>query len=296
MSVTNSGSASAFPIASSNQNSHANPYGDPRQNNRLAVKAPIQEKLNNSLESVAWWTWRITLGSMLVACVGSLWLMQSGTPVTGKDATASSLTIFVFNIVACTFAGIGLICAPIFAVVVRKQTKQIKQIKAGHYLARWDLDKEQWNSYIKEEKEKAKESVSTATIVCVVLGLILWFPLSGFLDVMTCILAIVGMGILGFVMGTVIAAIRKHRLNRMIDTPRFTIIGHDGLYFQNGYYAYSTFGSGLSNIEKVKTGLMEYLVFTFVHQTNNGQTEIERRVPVPRGRNDEAAWILKHLA
>ena len=295
MNSTSSSPAIAISMLSATQSNQTNRYGEPTQSQNPDVRMPIEEKLNNSLKGVMHRAWQVGGASILLAGIGFLWMYFSTTPVIGPKATTLSVSVLAVSITASTLAAIGIISGGIIATLVGKQTEEIEQMQSGNYLARWDLAQEQWTKYIEDEKRKSNEDVSTAIFVLVFMGLLMWYPFSGVFSPFVCVSGILGLGLLGYLLGLCIVFVKKFRLQRMA-CPQFTVIGHHGLYFRNGYHPYSSFGTGLSSVEYQSTDAMEYLVFTFFNQTNNGRTEHERRVPIPFGKELEAKRVLQQFA
>lgn len=295
MNSTDEASSVAAKTTSSAQSSHANRYGDPLQDHRLEVKAPIEQTLQNSMKILVRRAWRIGGASLVVGVIGFLWLYFSSASISGPSANTFSIGLLVLTVMSGAVGAIGIVSGAIASTMTGKFARELEQLQSGHYLARWDLEKEQWAKYISDEKRKSSEVIGTAVSVFVILGLLMWFPMSGLFSPLTCIAGVIGLGILGYLFGLLIVVIKNWRLEKM-DQPQMTIVGHDGLYFQGTYNSYSTFGSGLESVESTSTESMDYLVFTFYNQTKNGKAEYERRVPIPDGKKLEAKRVLKQFS
>lgn len=295
MNSTDLPSSVATTRTSSAPSTHANRYGDPLQDHRLEVKAPIEQTLQNSMKIMVHRAWRIGAAALTVSFVGFLWLNLSSASISGPSANSFSIGVLVLTVISGSVGAIAIVSGAIASMMTGKFTREIEQLQSGYYFARWDLKREQWSKFIDDEKRKSSEVIGTAVFVFVFLGLLMWFPLSGFFSPLMCIAGIFGLGFLGYLFGLLIVVVKKWRLETM-NEPQMTIVGHHGLYVQGTYHPYSTFGSGLNSVESASTEAMDYLVFTFYNQTNNGKTEYERRVPIPNGKEQEATWVLKQFS
>lgn len=295
MNSTDEASSVAAKMTFSAQSTQANRYGDPRHGQRLEVASPIEQPLNNSMAIMVRRASRIGGASLFVGVVGFLWLYLSSASISGPSANAFSIGLLVLTVMSAAVGAIGIVSGAIALTMTGRFAQELERMQSGNYLARWDLEKEQWSNYISDEKQKSNEGIGTAVVVFLILGLLMWYPFSGVFSPLVCVAGIMGLGLFGYLFGLLVAIVKKWRLEKM-DQPQMTIVGHDGLYFQGTYHAYSTFGSGLESVESTSTESMDYLVFTFHNQTKNGKTEHERRVPIPKGKEQEARWILKQFS
>lgn len=258
-------------------------------------KAPIREEMTTGLDVLSRWIWWIlTINGAITAL--SAYILNTGTsPVTGEEATPLALLLFGASIFCGAISGILGFSLPIIAYMNYRNSKQIDKMRRGEYFTRWDLDRDQWLAFIKDEKAKAKELVSTTLTVVGALGLLLGIPFYGFLGFFGYVTVLAAMCGFGFLLGKLLTTCRRWRVDRWKDKPFFTVIGYEGLFFNNAYYPYSSFGYGLGSVNFTETDSMSYLEFTFYTQTQNGRSETERRVPIPFGQEEEAKQILKQL-
>lgn len=260
-----------------------------RGNQKEKIKEKMTGKLDVHTQRILW----LTVGFGAIAVICGFCLTQFDTPLTDRAASPIAGMTLVATIISGTIAGLLGVLLPFIGHANRKHEKQIEEMRAGNYLVRWDLDRDQWLAFIEDEKEKATELVSTSAVVCTVIALLVGIPLWSVLGPLGYVAIVVGACAAGYLFGKLLTFCRRRNLENWNHETFFTVIGYDGLFFNNAFYPYSVFGSGLESVEKMETESMTYLTFTFFNQTNDGKNEYQRRVPVPRGKEEEAQMILK---
>ncbi|MDD4923750.1 MAG: hypothetical protein PHF74_02800 [Dehalococcoidales bacterium] len=193
------------------------------------------------------------------------------------------------------FAIVFGITAFIVAIMYTKRASLTGQmLQRNNLLAYWTYTTEQWNSYaVKEHEENKREKrnmfvlISVISIViCAILALIIqdgWY-----------IFLFVALGIIVLMAFTAWLSVwTRYRQNQKY--PGDTYICADGIYFNRELHVWRGFGAILEDVAYQQDAVQPQVLITYSVLNRYNRQYVTIRVPVPRGRENEALNLVQVL-
>ncbi|HEX2912827.1 MAG TPA: hypothetical protein VH186_18625 [Chloroflexia bacterium] len=204
---------------------------------------------------------------------------------------------------------IGFIAAVLFIIILflggigfytgREYVAQAYKIVAGEHWAHWNYQPNEWQRYQREEIDRNFRENTPPFIYLVtgmvgfgVLVLVINSSVQQGLDgrLLFCLICLIGVIIASFVMYRFFQKFQERRFN----SPGEIYISSEGLYGTNGYEALHGFGIRLLKVELSEATQPEML-FTIERRQRHGESIVERRIPVPAGKENEAMLLVERF-
>jgi hypothetical protein len=199
--------------------------------------------------------------------------------------------IFALMFIAIVFG----ITAFIIAIMYTKRASLTGQmLQRNNLLAYWTYSPEQWNSYaIKEHEENKREKRNMfimiaviSVVICAIMAIIIrddWY-----------IFLFVALGIIVLMAPVAWLSVwTRRRQNQKY--PGDTYICQDGIYFNRELHVWRGFGAILEDVtyQQDPSEMLVLITYSVINRYNRQYVTI--RVPVPRGRENEALNLVQVL-
>jgi hypothetical protein len=191
-------------------------------------------------------------------------------------------------------AGFMVIMSIVVILIYRSRAKQLDSILAGEgRIAVWKYSPEEWERFIAidfEEEKKAKNFLfKLVSVICVIVGIILWIVIE---DVL---IMFISLGIIPVVAIPAFLAPRM-RYKKLKNSEGKALISENGVIVGKMFHLWVKLGARLDQVLLVTDEQPPILEFHYSMPTRTGRQEEVARVPVPYGKTDEADRIGNYFA
>lgn len=190
-------------------------------------------------------------------------------------------------------AGFMVIIGLIVIFIYRSRAKQLDEILSGHgTIVLWKYASEDWLRFVaadfEADKKLKRNLFITVVIISVLVGIMLLFVYQD---------AIVLFIILGIIVIVAIPALWApyYRLRKLQNSEAEVLIAEKGVIVGEMFHLWIGLGASLDNVELSTDIDPSIITFHYSMPTRTGRQSEEARVPVPRGRIDEAIRIVNHF-
>lgn len=189
------------------------------------------------------------------------------------------------TICAATF----LILLPIIYATAKKQVKEIEALVVGqNLLAHWTFDADEWARFTENEHVRGMQMARKFSLWTFVIsmGVLLVIGLFSGLDGMYAVISLAISVAMTTLVGGIMFGSAKSIYAANQAAPGEVFISPTSVYFGNRYYSWARW----ARLQKVSLEPGDPSVVQFKYITGSGEqaSETEVRVPVPRGREQEA--------
>ncbi|HYF93653.1 MAG TPA: hypothetical protein VD969_15675 [Symbiobacteriaceae bacterium] len=229
--------------------------------------------------------------ALIFGVLGALGVVTGIVGFMMEDDTMGLAIGIIGLVVAVTFA----ITVPILVVTGRKQIQEIEELIAGQDLrAYWTFDPDEWSRHTENEHARGmKQTRSTAmwTFIIAFVVIVAIELFAGALSAVTIIIALaIAVGLTALLGGTMYLSTKSaYATNRAGVGEVF--IGGTSIYFGTRFY---TWKGKWANLKKVIFEEGNPCVVQVDYEVGGGDNTsyIEVRIPVPRGREQEAQELV----
>jgi membrane protein YdbS with pleckstrin-like domain len=191
-------------------------------------------------------------------------------------------------------AGFMVIMSIVVILIYRSRAKQLDSILAGEgRIAVWKYSPEEWERFIAidfEEEKKAKNFLfKLVSVICVIVGIILWIVIE---DVL---IMFISLGIIPVVAIPAFLAPRM-RYKKLKNSEGKALISENGVIVGKMFHLWVKLGARLDQVLLVTDEQPPILEFHYSMPTRTGRQEEVARVPVPYGQMEEAEQIGNYFA
>ncbi len=191
-------------------------------------------------------------------------------------------------------SGFLAIMSVIVILIYRSRAKQLDKILKGEgRVAVWQYAADEWLRFIaadfEEEKKSKKMLFFVVAIIAVVVGLLLMISLDNTL------VLFIALGIIPIVAIPAFIAPR-YRYNKLKNSEAKALIAEKGVIVGKMFHIWIGLGARLDSVilnSEVNPAMIE---FTYSMPTRNGRNTNVARVPVPRGKYEEACRITDYFS
>lgn len=178
--------------------------------------------------------------------------------------------------------------------IYRSRAKQLDNILAGEgRIAVWKYAPDEWERFTRidfEEEKKAKKFLFTlVSVICVVVGIILWIAIEDIL------IMFISLGIIPVVAVPAFLAPRM-RFKKLKNSEGKALISENGVIVGKMFHLWVKLGARLDQVVLVTDEQPPILEFHYSMPTRTGRQEEVARVPVPGNKMEEAARIVEHFS
>lgn len=202
---------------------------------------------------------------------------------------------FVWGLLGLILGGSFALVVPIAWVMGKSQTKEIAALIAGQgLLAHWTFDPDEWQRYTENEYDRGmaqtrKISLWTGGIaLAVMLGITLIAgALEGLVLLVDLGVAVAFTALLGgssYLMTRSALAINRRGVGQVY-------IGATAIYFGDRFYSWNSRWAALEKVS-FEAGDPSVVQFNYRYSSGENTSHVEVRIPVPRGREAEAAALV----
>lgn len=182
-----------------------------------------------------------------------------------------------------------VIMSIIVILIYRSRAKQLDSILAGEgRIAVWKYSPDEWVRFVgvdfEEEKKLKKSLFLLVSVICIVVGIILWIAAEDVLMMLICL------GIIPLVAIPAFLAPRM-RYNKLKNSEGKALISEKGVIVGKMFHLWVKLGARLDQVVLVADEHPPILEFHYSMPTRTGRQEEVARVPVPKGKIEEAQRI-----
>ncbi len=182
-----------------------------------------------------------------------------------------------------------VITSIVVILIYRSRAKQLDNILAGEgRIAVWKYSPEEWERFCEidfDEERKAKKFLFIlVSVICVIVGIILWIAMEDIL------IMFISLGIIPVVAVPAFLAPRM-RYKKLKTSEGKALISEKGVIVGKMFHLWVKLGARLDQVILVTDEQPPILEFHYSMPTRNGRQDEVARVPVPKGRMDEAIKI-----
>lgn len=187
-----------------------------------------------------------------------------------------------------------VIMSVVVILIYRSRAKQLDSILAGEgRIAVWKYSPEEWERFTTidfEEEKKAKNFLfKLVSVICVVVGILLWIAVE---DVL---IMYISLGIIPLVAIPAYLAPRM-RYKKLKNSEGKALISEKGVIVGKMFHLWVKLGARLDQVVLVTDEQPPILEFHYSMPTRTGRQEEVARVPVPYGKMEEAERIGNYFA
>ena len=191
-------------------------------------------------------------------------------------------------------SGFFVIMSLIVIFIYRSRAKQLDKILMGDgRIAVWQYSQDEWVRFIasdfEDEKKEKKILFFVVAIIAVVVGVLLLISLQ---DVLVLFIAL---GIIPIVAIPAFIAPR-YRYNKLKNSEAKALIAEKGVIVGKMFHLWVNLGASLDNVTINSEGNSDMIEFTYSMPTRNGRNTQTARIPIPKGKRNEALWIVEHFS
>ncbi|MGB3005274.1 MAG: zinc ribbon domain-containing protein [Chitinophagaceae bacterium] len=190
-------------------------------------------------------------------------------------------------------SGFMVIMSIIIVFIYRSRAKQLDKILSGEGLvAVWKYTTDEWINFTKadfEEEKKAKNFMfKLVSVIAIIIGIILWLLMKDIL------IFYISLGVIPLVAIPAWLAPRM-RYKKLLRSEPEAIIAQNGLIVGKMFHLWVKLGARLDGVVLNNDEFPSLLEFSYSMPTRNGRQEEVARVPVPAGKNEEAARVAEYF-
>jgi len=187
-----------------------------------------------------------------------------------------------------------VIMSIVVILIYRSRAKQLDNILAGEgRIAVWKYSPDEWERFTRidfEEEKKAKKFLFTlVSVICVVVGIILWIAIEDIL------IMFISLGIIPVVAVPAFLAPRM-RFKKLKNSEGKALISENGVIVGKMFHLWVKLGARLDQVMLITDEHPPILEFHYSMPTRTGRQEEVARVPVPGNKTEEAARIVEHFS
>ena len=206
------------------------------------------------------------------------------------DSNISSGAVLA-AVVSILLGVIGIIIAIIYTI---RAMKLSRILKGDNLLAHWIYAPDEWQQFAEEEYTRQKAGSRILFIIIAIVTLVCGFGYWIFNPAIVPWVLIVMAGVIaltGFI--SWFTPFYNHRQNKKNQGQCF--FTNDAVYINRQLHCFHELGSKLEKVE-MRGDDQQFIEFTYSIPTRNGRQAYEVRVPVPRGKEDEARnLVVKYI-
>lgn len=217
-------------------------------------------------------------------------VLSIGSPALAQGMGADPMIAWILG-------GVALLCClimlPIFWTTGRRYLREMQELVGGQHLAHWQVDPADWERFTEEDWLRGRREAIRTPLWIVGIGLacclvIVW--LGGGLNEAVLFMAAIFAGLAALIGGVMYASVRSTYQQRL-RTPGEIYIGAKGVLNGASYHSWVGFGVSLTGVALEES---DPYAICFQITTNAGEntSTTEVRVPVPRGREEEAVRLV----
>ena len=187
-----------------------------------------------------------------------------------------------------------VIMSIVVILIYRSRAKQLDSILAGEgRIAVWKYSREEWERFIAidfEEEKKAKNFLfKLVSVICVIVGIILWIVIQDVLIMFISLCIIPVVAIPAFLAP-------RMRYTKLKNSEGKALISEKGVIVGKMFHLWVKLGARLDQVVLVTDEQPPILEFHYSMPTRTGRQEEVARVPVPYGQMEEAEQIGNYFA
>jgi len=196
---------------------------------------------------------------------------------------------------AMSFVSAFLVIMSLIVILIyRSRAKQLDNILAGEgRIAVWKYSPEEWERFTRidfEEEKKAKKFLFIlVSVICVIVGILLWIAIEDVLIMFISLCIIPVVAIPAFLAP-------RMRYKKLRNSEGKALISEKGVIVGKMFHLWVKLGARLDQVVLVTDENPPILEFHYSMPTRTGRQEEVARVPVPYGKMDEAERIGNYFA
>ena len=196
---------------------------------------------------------------------------------------------------AISFVSVFLVIMSLIVILIyRSRAKQLDSILAGEgRIAVWKYSREEWERFTAidfEEEKKAKNFLfKLVSVICVIVGIILWIVIQDVLIMFISLCIIPVVAIPAFLAP-------RMRYKKLKNSEGKALISEKGVIVGKMFHLWVKLGARLDQVVLVTDEHPPILEFHYSMPTRTGRQEEVARVPVPYGQMEEAEHIGNYFA
>jgi hypothetical protein len=190
-------------------------------------------------------------------------------------------------------AGFMVIMSLVVIFIYRSRARQLNKILKGEgRITVWQYSQDEWIRFIAADFEDEKKSKKTlffvVAVIAVVVGILLMISLK---DVLALFIAL---GIIPIVAIPAFWAPRA-RFNKLKNSEPKALIAEKGVIVGKMFHLWVNLGASLDEVKINSEAEPDMIEFTYSMPTRNGRDVQVARVPVPKGKTEEAIKIADYF-
>jgi hypothetical protein len=191
---------------------------------------------------------------------------------------------------------IAPIVVPVVALVSYSYLGGMRELLAGNGWARWEYSPQEWRDFAEAEWRRARREARLGPFYTLILAAG-FGGVVGFIahDLGAALLMAGIIGVAGLVTSAGIWLAGRWRYRRRNAGAGAVLVGPDGIYSRGQYTAFHAFNVRLQQVEVEPGDPATLFVATSSHTEYGATRSYETRVPIPAGREQEAATIAERL-
>ena len=191
-------------------------------------------------------------------------------------------------------AGFMVVVGLIVIVVYRARAKQMDKILKGDgRIALWSYTPEEWMRFVAADYLDEKKEKKNLYIMLVVIGLIIGILMTVVLQSPVILIVVAGIFAITAIPAFLVPRMRYRKL-RHSDTK--ALIAEIGVIVGKMFHLWVKLGAHLDQVSINQEDDPALLEFAYSMPTRNGIQEEVARVPIPKGKMEEAIMIVKHFS
>lgn len=190
-------------------------------------------------------------------------------------------------------AGFMVIMSLVVIFIYRSRAKQLDKILSGEgRIAVWQYSSEEWTRFVtadyEEDKKLKRNLFIVVAIICVVVGIILMIAVEDPL------MLLISLGIIPIVAIPALWAPR-YRFRKLQHSEAKALIAENGVIVGKMFHLWIKLGASLDEVIINSERNPALIEFTYSMPTRNGRDVQVARVPVPKGKEEEAGKIVDYF-
>lgn len=191
------------------------------------------------------------------------------------------------------FAGFMVIMSLVVILIYRSRAKQLNKILSGEgRIAVWQYSQDEWLRFIAADFEEEKKSKKTlfiiVLIISVVVGIILAITLEDTLALL------ISLGIIPIV-ALPAFLVPRARFNKLKNSEPKALIAEKGVIVGRMFHLWIGLGARLDQVAINAEETPNFIEFSYSMPTRSGRQVEVARVPIPRGKNEEAIKMVDYF-
>ena len=191
-------------------------------------------------------------------------------------------------------AGFMVMVGLIVIVVYRARAKQMDKILKGEgRLALWRYTPEEWMRFVAADYLDEKKSKKNLYIMLVVIGLIVGIMMTVVLQSPVILIAVAGIFAITAIPAFLVPRMRFRKLRH---SEAEALIAENGVIVGKMFHLWVKLGAHLDKVSINQEDDPAVMEFAYSMPTRTGIQEEVARVPIPKGKMEEAIMIVKHFS